>query len=73
MVAWRHDESEVIGEHALELARDLGAGEAEVRALTVLGIDRAYLGHAKRAWTSSSEALRLAEQIGDHLGLDGRT
>ncbi len=70
MVAWRHDESEVIGEHALELARDLGAGEAEVRALTVLGVDRAYLGHREEGVDLLQRALRLAEQIGDHLGLE---
>ena len=70
MMAWRHDESEVIGEHALELARDLGAGEAEVRALTVLGVDRAYLGHREEGVDLLQRALRLAEQIGDHLGLE---
>jgi len=32
MVAWRHAESLPIGEQALALARELGAGEAEIRA-----------------------------------------
>ena len=44
MVVWRHSESLPVSEHALALARDIGAREAEVRALTVLGTDLAYLG-----------------------------
>jgi tetratricopeptide (TPR) repeat protein len=38
MVAWRHAESLPIAEQALALARRVGAPEAEVRALTVLGV-----------------------------------
>ena len=34
-------------EQALALARDVGAREAEVRALTVLGGDLAYLGRGE--------------------------
>ena len=47
MVAWRHAESLPIAEQALALARDVGAREAEVRALTVLGGDLAYLGRGE--------------------------
>ena len=47
MLAWRHAESLPICEQALALARDVGAREAEVRALTVLGGDLAYLGRGE--------------------------
>ena len=48
MVAWRHAESLPLSEEALALARETGAGEAEVRALTVLAGDLAYLGRGRR-------------------------
>jgi DNA-binding CsgD family transcriptional regulator len=70
MVAWRHAESMPIAEQALELARELGAGEAQVRALTVVGMDRAYMGRAEDGLEDLRQAVRLAEQIGDHLGLE---
>lgn len=69
MVAWRHAESLPIGEQALALARELGAGEAEVRALTVLGGDLVYLGRGEEGAAHFRQALQLAEEIGDHLGL----
>ena len=69
MVAGRHAESLPIGEQALALARELGAGEAEVRALTVLGGDLAYLGRGEEGAAHFRQALQLAEEIGDHLGL----
>ena len=69
MVAWRHAESLPIGEQALALARELGAGEAEVRALTVLGGDLVYLGRGEEGAAHFRRALQLAEEIGDHLGL----
>jgi DNA-binding CsgD family transcriptional regulator/tetratricopeptide (TPR) repeat protein len=70
MVAWRHAESLPIGEEALRLAREVGAREAEVRALTVRGADRAYLGRADEGLVDLHHALRLADEIGDHWGLD---
>jgi DNA-binding CsgD family transcriptional regulator/tetratricopeptide (TPR) repeat protein len=70
MVAWRHAESLPICQQALALARDVGAREAEVRALTVLGADLAYLGHGEEGIAHLRQALRLAEEIGDHLGLE---
>ena len=70
MMAWRHDESEVIGQQALALARELGAGDAEVRALTVIGADRAYLGRVEEGLDCLRRAVRLAEDTGDHLGLE---
>ena len=70
MVAWRHAESLPIGEQALALARDVGAGKAEVRALTVLGGDLAYLGRAEEGLAHFREALVLAEEIGDRVGLE---
>ncbi|MBV8912123.1 MAG: AAA family ATPase, partial [Acetobacteraceae bacterium] len=70
MVGGCYAESLPVAEQALALARDVGAGEAEVRALTVLGGDLAYLGHGEEGIARFHQALRLAEEIGDHLGLE---
>ena len=71
MVAWRYAESLPICEQALALARGVGAGEAEVRALTVLGGDLAYLGRGEQEGLAHlRQALQLAEEIGDHIGLE---
>ncbi len=70
MVAWCHADSLPIAEQALTLARDLGAREAEVRALTVLGTDLAYLSRGEAGLPQLRQALQLAEEIGDHLGLE---
>ena len=70
MVDWRYAESLPIAEQALALAREIGAREAEVRALTVLGGDLAYLGRGEEGLTRFRQALQLAEEIGDHLGLE---
>jgi DNA-binding CsgD family transcriptional regulator/tetratricopeptide (TPR) repeat protein len=69
MVAWRHAESLPIGEEALALARAVGAREAEVRALTVLGVDLPFLGRTEEGVAHFREALQLAEEIGDLIGL----
>jgi DNA-binding CsgD family transcriptional regulator len=70
MVEWRHAESLPIAEQALALARDVGAREAEVRALTVLGGDLAYLGRSEDGLAHFRQALQLAEEIGDRVGLE---
>jgi DNA-binding CsgD family transcriptional regulator len=70
MVAWRHAESLPIGEQALALAQGVGGGVAEVRALTVVGTDLAYLGRGKEGLTRLRQALLLAEEVGDHIGLE---
>jgi DNA-binding CsgD family transcriptional regulator/tetratricopeptide (TPR) repeat protein len=70
MVARRHAESLPVGEEALLLSRAVGAGEAEVRALTLLGGDHAYLGRAEEGLAYFRQALELAEQIGDYWGLE---
>ena len=70
MVAWRYAESLPIAEQALVLAQDVGAREAEVRALTVLGGDLAYLGRGEEGLAHFRQALQLAEEIGDRLGLE---
>ncbi|RHW23437.1 hypothetical protein D0Z08_29890 [Nocardioides immobilis] len=70
MMGWRHAESLPIAEEALAHARSVGAREAEVRALTVLGADLAYLGRTGEGIARSREALQLAERIGDHIGLE---
>jgi DNA-binding CsgD family transcriptional regulator/tetratricopeptide (TPR) repeat protein len=70
MMAWRHAESLPISEQAFALARDLGAHEAEVRALTVLGIDLAFLSRGEEGIAYVHQALQLGEEIGDHLGVE---
>ena len=70
MLAWRYAESLTVAEQGLALARAVGAGEAEVRALTVCGVDLAYLGRAEEGVADLRRALQLAEEIGDHWGLE---
>jgi DNA-binding CsgD family transcriptional regulator len=70
MVASRHEESLPIAREALVLARRADAGEAEVRALTVIGGDLAYLGHREDGLAYFEQALQLAEHIGDLIGLE---
>ena len=70
MMAWRYAQSLPISEQALALARDLGAREAEVRALTVLGIDLACLSRGEEGIAYVHQALRLGEEIGDHIGVE---
>jgi DNA-binding NarL/FixJ family response regulator len=70
MLVQRHEESLAICEQALALARDVGAGKAEVRALTVLGGDLVHLGRAEEGLAHFRHALQLAEEVGDHWGLD---
>jgi DNA-binding CsgD family transcriptional regulator len=70
MVAWNRRESLPVAEQALALARKVGAGTAEVRALTVKGSDLAYLGRAEEGLACLRQALRLAEEIDDRIGLD---
>ena len=70
MVDWRHAESLPIAEEALALAGRIGAREAEVRALTVLGGDLAYLGRGEEGLAHFRQARQLAEEIGDLLGLE---
>ncbi len=65
MLAWRHDESRVISEQALALAREVGARRAEFVALAMLGIDVAYLGCGEEGLAHLESALRLAEENGD--------
>jgi hypothetical protein len=57
-------------EEALALARHMGAREAEVRALTVIGGDLAYTGRSDKGLAYFRQALQLAEEIGDHWGLE---
>ena len=49
---------------------DVGAPEAEVRALTVLGVDLAYLGRAEEGLAHIRPTLQLAEEVGDRVGLE---
>jgi DNA-binding CsgD family transcriptional regulator/tetratricopeptide (TPR) repeat protein len=70
MLAWRYGESLTVADEALALARTVGAGKAEVRALTVCGVDLAYLGRAEEGVAHLQRALHLAEKIDDYWGLD---
>ena len=70
MVAWRHAESLPVAEQALALARLVGAAEAEVRALTVLGADLAYLGRGEEGVAHLRQAVALADEIDDRIGLE---
>jgi DNA-binding NarL/FixJ family response regulator len=70
MMARRRAESLRAAEQALAQARTAGAGAAEVRALTVIGFNLAYLGRAQEGVARLEEALRLAAEIDDRWGLD---
>ena len=70
MVAWRFAESLPMAREALAQARAVGAQGAEVRALTVLGVDLVHFGHADEGIAILEEALALAERTGDLIGLE---
>jgi DNA-binding CsgD family transcriptional regulator/tetratricopeptide (TPR) repeat protein len=70
MMAHRHQESMELAEQGLALARGVGAPESEVRALTVLGVDLARLGRGEEGVAYLHQALQLAEEIGDRLGIE---
>jgi tetratricopeptide (TPR) repeat protein len=64
MLTWRHEESRTTCEQALTLARAVGARRAEFRAVAVLGVDLAYLGHGDEGLNQLWLGLRLAEESG---------
>ena len=73
-MAWRYRESLAVCEQALALARATGAQSsqaraAELRALTVLGSDLAYLGRGDEGLARLRQAVRLAGEIGDPMAL----
>ncbi len=70
MVAGRHAESLPIAEEALALSERVGGREAEVRALTVVGVDLVYVGSCEDGVARLRQALRLAAEVGDDIGLD---
>ena len=70
MMAWRYRDSLELSEQALDVARHVGARGAEVRALTVVGVDLANLGRGEEGLPYLHQALHLAEDIGDRLGLE---
>jgi len=67
LLAQRYDESRAICEQSL--AHDVAARDAELRALTVLGTDLAYLGRAEEGLAQLRRALRLAEERADPVAL----
>ena len=70
MMARRYGESLAIAEQALDVARAVGARQAEIRALTVVGVDLANLGRDEEGLSYLRDALQLAEEVGDRLGLE---
>jgi DNA-binding CsgD family transcriptional regulator len=70
MLFGRHADSLPLARVALALARELGTGEAEVRALTVIGSDLAHLSHGAEGLDYLRTALALADAIGDLIGLE---
>jgi DNA-binding CsgD family transcriptional regulator len=70
MMRRRRQESLATARQALELARSVRAGEAEVRATTVIGVDLAHLSRAEEGIEHLRRALHLAEEIGDLWGLE---
>ena len=70
MVHWRYAESLPLAREALADARAMGAREAEVRALMVLGASLVRCGHADQGIAIVEESLALAERTGDLLGLE---
>jgi len=64
MLTWRHEESRVICEQALWLARAVGAPRAEFRALVVHAVDLAYLGRGEEGLAQLRRSLRLAHARG---------
>lgn len=70
MLAWRHEESCRICLQALALARAVGARAAELRALTVLGVDLAYLGRGDQGLAQLRLALQLNDQSADPMALE---
>jgi DNA-binding NarL/FixJ family response regulator len=70
MVAWRNAESLPVARQALALARRVGADDALVRALTVVGADLVYLGNSAQGLRDLGAALDHAQGVGDYLGLD---
>ena len=70
MLVWRYDDSLATCERALAVARQVGAGRAELRALVARGVDLAYLGRGDEGLAELRLALRLAERSGDPIALD---
>jgi DNA-binding SARP family transcriptional activator/pimeloyl-ACP methyl ester carboxylesterase len=62
MLTLRHHESRASCEQALAIAGAVSARRAEFRALFVLGVDLAYLGHGQEGLAALWRALRLAEE-----------
>ena len=70
MLAWRHEESCRICLQALALARAVGARAAELRALTVLGVDLAYLGRGDQGLAQLRLTLQLNDESADPVALE---
>ena len=66
---WRHAESLKIAEHAVATALNVGSAEARLRAMTVRGINLAYLGRGQEGIAVLRDTLRTAEAERDRAGL----
>ena len=69
-VEWRFAQSLPLAREALAQAPAVGAQEAKVRALTVLGLDLVHGGQTDEGIAMVEEALALAERTGDLIGLN---
>ncbi len=68
-IVWQYDESLVICDEALELARTVGAREVELECLMTRGSDLAYLGRGEEGVAELERTLALAKTAGDSLAL----
>ena len=62
------DESDRLAREALESARLVGSGEAEIRALGCIGRNAAAVGDAESGVRTLRQALTLARSVGDFSG-----
>jgi DNA-binding CsgD family transcriptional regulator len=65
MLQRRYSESMVLAEEAVDLARSTGARQIEGHALNTRSQDRVHEGEVEEALADLTEALRIAEEVGN--------